>query len=140
MKKLVLFVALLSATSAQAQSTTTTGNVKNTSTYNHTLLEGYFEVNVLISGVTNHYGVSYILSPVPFANVMTVQMGTPHPMTLSGKIVDASGHALVNWNPGNIGYRYKSNVDISSLNSGNYHFDIYDDANNLVKSISFNKP
>ena len=140
MKKLVLFVAMLSAFSAKSQSTATTGNIKNTTTYNHNLLEGYFEVNVLKAGVINHYGVSYTLSPVPFSNVMTVQMATPHPMSLSGKIVDASGTTLINWNPGDIGYRYKSNIDITSLNSGNYNFQVYDDAKNLVKTISFVKP
>lgn len=148
MRKLLLFLALFGLTaSTQAQSrvgvpspgVTVTPN--NQGAGNLQMIGGSFEVLKTVSGKTLHYGFNYMLYPRPFNDVINMNLSTANPQVLSGKIVnDATGKTEIDWTPGNVGYRYKHTFDVSNLAVGSYHFDIYDDNNNIVYTIPFDKP
>lgn len=147
MRKLLLFLALFGASYAKAQSSgsatvpspfssVTPDNQGNGS---FSMIGGSFEVLKVVSGQTLHYGFNYMFYPKPFNTVINFKLSTANPQVLSGKIVDASGTTKITWTPGNTGYRYMHTFDISNLSAGSYHFDIYDDNNNIVYTIPFEK-
>jgi len=148
MRKLLLFLALFGLTaSSQAQSRVGVPSPGVTVTPNHQgtgtipMIGGSFEVLKTVSGKTLHYGFNYMLYPRPFNDSINMRLSTANPQVLSGKIVnDATGKTEISWTPGNVGYRYKNTFDVSNLAVGHYHFDIYDDNNNMIYTIPFEKP
>ncbi len=71
---------------------------------------------------------------------MSLSLTVPaDPIALTGKIINASGSTLINWT-GTVGRSYNYTFDISALSIGVYHLDIYDNANNKVCTIPFDKP
>jgi len=147
MRKLLLFLALFGVNYAQAQTASatvpsppTTVIPNNQGHGSFEMIGGSFEVLKVVSGQTLHYGFNYMLYPKPFNSIINFKLSTANPQVLSGKIIDASGKTVIAWTPGNVGYRYKYTFDVSNLPVGNYHFDIYDDNNNIVYTIPFVKP
>lgn len=148
MRKLLLFLALIGTNYANAQSSGSVTTVpspispvtpNNQGNGSFSMIGGSFEVLKVVSGQTLHYGFNYMLYPKPFNTVINFKLSTANPLVLSGKVVDAAGRTKMTWTPGNVGYRYAHSFDVSNLSAGNYHFDIYDDNNNLVYTIPFEK-
>jgi hypothetical protein len=128
----------MSGTSTTTSSTVSTPNNQN-SVANSGTLGGWFEVDVTTTTGLQHYTVNFALESKPFVKNLKLVMGTTNPVTLSGKIVDASGTTKQTWGPINIGNRYNYTFDISNLSVGTYNLDIYDEWNNKVKTVSFEK-
>jgi len=141
MKKILFMIPLLSACLfVHAQSTSSISNAS----YDHstTSTSGWFEVAIPGSSAS-HYTLSYELAGKPFKNQINIGLAVTNPISsnipLTGKIVNASGSILKTWS-GSVGRNYSSVIDISTLLVGVYHLDIYDNANNKVCTISFDKP
>ena len=83
--------------------------------------------------------VNYVLSPGIFTNVLNISMNTPDPMLLSYKLVDGKGKELINWMPSQKSDIYDHEFDISNLKPGKYYVNVYDENNNKVQVISFEK-
>ena len=129
MKKLVLFVALISICfGVQAQS------AKQRPTPN----AGSFLIKTTTAKGLEYINVNYALI-APFTNVLKFNLNTAHPMAMSVKVVDASGRVVKSWAPVSTDYLYESQIDISTLKAGTYHFNIYGASNTKIQSVSFIK-
>jgi hypothetical protein len=130
-----------SSLTTRTTATSTTSSTTNQSEFNNTnSIIGWFEVPASTPGA--HYSVGYTFYTKPFRNELKVSMGIGTPnsyVSLTGKIVNATGSEMITWSSGNFGGAYNHTFDISSLSPGMYHFDIYDANNNKVSSIPFEK-
>lgn len=141
MKKLLFIIPLLACSSIVGAQTTSSGTASSQNAAIAASTSGWFEV--ALPGSTNkHYTVSYGLTTKPFITQMKMSLSVTNPidnpMPLTGKIVDPSGIVKANWS-GNVGRSYSYTFNIASLAAGAYHLDIYDNMNNKVCTIPFDK-
>ena len=76
-------------------------------------------------GITEHINVNYAVSPAPFTNFLSLELGTADPTRFSADVVDAKGVRVSHWQPVEKSYHYKETIDISKLRPGNYRLNIY---------------
>ena len=114
----------------------------NNQVIDKTILSGHFEIEKANKerGIMDHINVNYALSPVPFCNVLNLELSTPDPVIFTAAIVDLNDRKLVQWKAEGPDYIHKSRIDISKLEPGNYKVNIYwEKSEGLLYSIPFQK-
>lgn len=139
MKNSLIFVffLLLNINSSFGQQSQNSG--PNTSSLDPALISGHFEINKENekNGVTEHINVNYAISPVPFTDVLNIEINTADPTIFSASIFDAKGRTLAQWHPSGKSHTYKGTLNISKLKPGDYNLSIYSE---LTKGVAYNIP
>lgn len=136
------FLILAGAAASYAQEgRTQDANPNIAAMNNRPVIAGSFEIDKTNSaGKTEHINVNYAISPVPFTNVLNLELNTPNPTFFRAEIINAQGKKVAQWSPAQKSYLYKGTMDISSLPKGNYKVNIYSElAAGVVNSIPFQK-
>ena len=129
MKKLLLFLVFgyLCASSAHAQ-------IQKLNPY-----AGNFVVSKHTSKGEEGANVNFVMQPVPFINVLHLDLNTPYPMAMSVKIVNTSGAVVLSWMPQTVNATYEHQFDIAALQPGKYKLEIFGADNMKIHTVSFEK-
>ena len=99
---------------------------------------GSFLIKTTTAKGLEYINVNYALM-APFTNVLRFNLNTANPMSMSVKLTDMSGKVVLSWVPVVTDHLYETQLDISTLKPGTYHFNIYGANNTKVHSVSFIK-
>lgn len=126
---LMLVVLLLAARAGFAQQTS-----------NPAILAGHFEMDTTIASMVRHINVNYSVSPAPFSSVAHVMLNTPKPVLFNIDLLNSSGTVVSSWSSPGAAAKCQHDFDISSLPSGNYHFNIRKyNTGAILHTVNFHK-